>query len=119
MAEGFYAFGLSWAGGYLGATWTQVFMRAGGRDMSLRDITIAQMGNGATECGWRHAREARGGFGDFEKVSELSWVLPRKKTVDFRLLAEALQRVCTRWGGADKKARIERMCISLLMSKNL
>ena len=34
---------------------------------------------------------ARGGgdFGDFEKVNLLSWLLPRKKTVGFRLLAEA------------------------------
>ena len=37
--------------GYLGATLTQVFTRAGGTDVSLRDVTIAQMGNGATECG--------------------------------------------------------------------
>ena len=33
--------------GYLGATLTQVFMRVRGADMSLRDITIAQMGIGA------------------------------------------------------------------------
>ena len=37
--------------GYLGATLTQVFTRAGGADVSLRDVTMAQMGNGATECG--------------------------------------------------------------------
>ena len=37
--------------GYLGATLTQVFMRAGEADVSLRDVTIAQMGNGARECG--------------------------------------------------------------------
>ena len=36
--------------GYLGATFTQVFTRAGGADVSLRDVTIAQMGNGAREC---------------------------------------------------------------------
>ena len=54
----------------------------------LRDVTIAQMGNGARECGWRHAPEARGGFGGFWK-SQLSWVLPREKTVGFRLLAKA------------------------------
>ena len=37
-------------------------------------------------------------------------------TVDFHLLAEALGRCRTRWRrGADGKARIERMCISLLM----
>ena len=49
--------------GYLGATLTQVLTRAGGADVSVRDVTIAQMENGARECGWRH---------DFEKVS---WVL--------------------------------------------
>ena len=53
--------------GYLSASLTQVFTHAGGTDVSLRDVTIAQMGNGATECGWRHAPEARGGFGGFWK----------------------------------------------------
>ena len=38
-------------------------------------------------------------FGDFEKVSLLSWVLPREKMVDFRLLAVALRRVSTCWRG--------------------
>ena len=44
----FYAFGFSWAENlstqrisYLGATYTQVFTRAGGADVSLRDVTIA------------------------------------------------------------------------------
>ena len=83
--------------GYLGATLTQVFTRAGGADVSLRDIIIAQMGNGARECGWRHAPEARGGFGGFWK-SQLSWVLPREKTVGFRLLA-------TRVGGCRWKSQ--------------
>ena len=41
------------------------------------------------------------------------------RRVDFRLLAEALGGCRTKWGGADEKARIERMCISLLMLKNL
>ena len=44
-----------------------MFTRADGTDLSLRDVTIAQMGNGATECGWRHAPEARGGFGEIWK----------------------------------------------------
>ena len=35
---------------------------AGGADVSLSDVTIAQMGSGVTECGWRHAPEERGGF---------------------------------------------------------
>ena len=53
--------------GYLGATLTQVFTRADRADVSLRDVTVAQMGNGDRECGWRHAPEARGGFGGFWK----------------------------------------------------
>ena len=60
--------------GYLGETLMQVFTSAGGADVSLRDVTIAQMGNGATECGWRHAPEARGGFGGFWKCQLVSWV---------------------------------------------
>ena len=66
-----------------------VHARAVGVDVSLRDVTIAKMGNGATENGWRHAPEAHGGLGDFEKVIEWSWVQPREKTVGFSLLAEA------------------------------
>ena len=53
--------------GYLGATLTQVFTHACGTDVSLIDVTIAQMGNKATDCGWRHAPEARGGFWGFWK----------------------------------------------------
>ena len=75
--------------GYLGATLTQPFTRARRAAVSLRDVTIAQMGNGASKCERRHAPEARGGFWDFKKVSQLSWNLPRKKMVGFRLLAEA------------------------------
>ena len=59
--------------GYLGATLTQVFTRVRGADVSLRDVTIAQMGNGARECEWRHAPEARGGFEEFwRKLFKLS-----------------------------------------------
>ena len=103
---------------YLGAKLTQVFTRAGGADVSLRDVTIAQMGNGATECGWRHAPEERGGSGEIWKSQVVESCRPKKKG-NFRLLAESLGRCRTRWGGADGKARIERMYISLLMSKNL
>ena len=53
--------------GYLGATLAHVFMRAGGADVSPRDVTIAQMGNGVTEYGWGHAPETRGGFWGFWK----------------------------------------------------
>ena len=97
--------------GYLGATLTQVFTRTRRAGVSLRDFTIAQMGNGATECEWRHAPEARRGFGEFWK-SQLSWVLPRKKTAGFRLLTEArpvaLRRVplemgVGRWKSQNRK----------------
>ena len=64
--------------GYLGATITQVFKRAVGADVLLSDVTIAQMGNGARECGWRHAPETRGGFGGFWK-GQLSWELDTKR----------------------------------------
>ena len=70
-------------------------------DVSLRDVTIAHIGSGVTKCGWRHAQEERGGFlGDFEKVTELRWDLPRGKTVDFRLLAETFVAgaTCVRGG---------------------
>ena len=47
----------------------------------------------------------------------VSWVLPREKTVGFRLLAEArpvaLWRVPHVLGGGDGKVIIERLCISL------
>ena len=43
---------------------------------------------------WKRAED----LGNF-KESELSWVQHRKKTVDFRLLAETLGRCRTRWGG--------------------
>ena len=70
---------------YLGATLMQVFMRAGGADVSLRDVTIAQMGNEARECGWRHAPEARRRFWGFWK-SQLVGLRTRHRTrrVDFR-----------------------------------
>ena len=37
-------------------------MHVRGADMPLRDVTIAQIGNGATKCGWRHAPEGFWGF---------------------------------------------------------
>ena len=80
--------------GYLGATLT----RAGGGDVSLRDVTIAQMGNRASECEWRHAPEARGGFWEIWKsqLIELSCWLAEARPVAF--VAGA-----TRDGGQMKK----------------
>ena len=64
---------------YLGATLIQVFTGARGADVSLRDVTIAQMGNGATECGWRHASDARGVFGGFWKSQLVESCLGRRR----------------------------------------
>ena len=54
-------------------------------DVSLRDVTIAQMGNGDTAFEWRHAQEACGGFWEIWKVS---WVelktRHQTRRVDFR-----------------------------------
>ena len=80
-------------------------VRTWGVDVSLRDVTIAQMGNRTTECEWRHAPEVCGGFGEFwRKLVELSWDRPQEKTVDFHWLMEALRRVhsCCRGGNRWK-----------------
>ena len=60
--------------GYLGATLIQVFTRActGRADVSLRDVTMAHIGSGVTECGWHHAPEEPGGFWEILKKS-VSW----------------------------------------------
>ena len=77
--------------------------RLRGADMSLRDVTIAQMGNGAAECRWLHAPEARGGFGGFWK-SQLVELRTGHRTsrVDFRGSQRRDEFACygchTRWG---------------------
>ena len=54
--------------GYLSANINAGVSRAHAeRNVSLRDVTIAQMENGVTECRWRHAPEAHGGFWGFWK----------------------------------------------------
>ena len=91
--------------------------------MSLRDVTIARDGKrGYTVRVTSRTGSARGIWGDFEKVSELRLDTGR---VEMRPASEedgwfSLARgdLCggyhTCWGrGADEKARIERMGISL------
>ena len=74
-------------------------------EVSLRDVTIAQMGNGGQQVRMMSLTwSARRILGDFEKVCELRWDLPRGKTVGFSLLAETLwqvSHVCV--GGQMKK----------------
>ena len=80
--------------------------------MSLRDVTIAQMGNRDRECEWRHALEVRGGFGEFwRKLVEFQDL---RKTVDF--WAGPGHRPCGRCRtrlGEDGKVIIERLYIFL------
>ena len=94
--------------GYLGATLTQVFTRAGGTDVSLRDVTIAQIGKGATECGCLHEPEAHGEFWDFEKVSWVESCLGRRRLTFAcsRRPCDGCARVCVagcRWKSQNRK----------------
>ena len=97
--------------GYLGATLTQVFMHVGGTDVSLRDVTIAQMEIGAREL-WMTSRtgSARGGFGGFWK-SQLVELRTghRTRRVDFRGSESpdefARYRRRTRWGWGRWKSQ--------------
>ena len=95
-----------------------MFTREGGVDVSLRDVTIAQMGNGVRERGWRHAPEARWGFGGFWKCQlvELSsasgkggWLSLARRSQASGLVAGATHVM----EGADGKVIMERLCISL------
>ena len=61
-------------------------------------------------CEWQHAPEAR--TEDFGRFEKRSWVLPREKTVDFRLLAEALGRCHTSWGGRWKSQNRKNVYLS-------
>ena len=68
--------------------------------MSLRNVTKARDG----KQGHRVRVTSRAGsaleiLGDFEKVSYRVENWTPNETVDFRLLAEALDRCRTRWGG--------------------
>ena len=92
--------------GYFGATLTQVFTRARGADVSLSNVTIAQMGNGDQSAGDVTQRKRVEDLGDFEKIS---WVETRhrKRRVDYRgsQRADEFARYGRRrrWGGQMKK----------------
>ena len=67
-----------------------MFTRVRGAHVSFRDVTIKIPDRRYDQgCEWRHAPEA------WAEIWEMSvcWVLPWKKTVDFRLLAEAWWQV--------------------------
>ena len=92
-------------------------MRAGGADVSLRDVIIARIGGGVTECGWRHVED----FGRFWK-SQLVETRHQQSGDETHLGGRRLVFACSRrplwrvshvlgWG-ADEKACIERFCLS-------
>ena len=83
-----------------------MFTHVGGANVSLRDVIIAHMGNGARECGWCHAPEARGGFWGFGKVSWVESCLGRRR-LTFACLQKPGQWPCRGchmcwWGGRWK-----------------
>ena len=81
------------------------------------------MGNGVTQCEWRHAPEVCWGFWEiFKKSVELKLdtrrVGMRPASGEDSWFSLARGDLCGGchtcwWRGADKKATIERMCISL------
>ena len=88
-------------------------------DMSLRDVTIAQMGNGGSRVRMTsRTRSARKIWGDFEKVSRVE-MRPALGEDGWFLLAcgDLCGRCHICWGGADEKARIERLCLSLSLCR--
>ena len=87
-------------------------MRTGGADVSLRDVTIALMGNGASKCEWRHAPEARGGFWEFWKsqLVELSpasgengWLSLARRNQASGLCGGCRTRCRVRWKSQNRK----------------
>ena len=103
--------------GYLGATLTQVFTRV--RRQSER-VTQRCNNSPRWEMGLASANDVRHqkrveDLGNLKKVSRVE-TRHRTRRVDFRLLAEALGGCRSRWG-ADEKARIERLCLSLSLCR--
>ena len=103
----------------LGATLKHVFTFARRADVSLRDVTIARDGKRVTQYEWRHAPEVRGGFWVILKKS-VSWELDTERDGWHSLARGELCGECpTKWGRADEKAGIERLCLSPYVEKPL
>ena len=88
--------------GYLGATLTQVFTRAGRINISLRDATIAQMGNGASKCEWSVRRIS----GILKKVSRVENWTPNEKgwlSLARGGLGQVSHKMGNRWKSQNRK----------------
>ena len=89
--------------------------RSHGEDVLFTNVKIKIQGPGDVND-VMHRKRARKILGVWKK--SVSWVLPRRKKVDFRSLAEALYRVPRALGGgADGKASKERLCLSPYIEK--
>ena len=76
--------------------------------MSLRDVTIAKMGNRARECGWRHTPEAHGGYWGFWKSQWVESCLGRRRlalTCSPKPGQWHCDRCHTCWGGGRWKSQ--------------
>ena len=88
-------------------------MRVRRADVSLRDVTVARdRKRGYTVRVTSRTRSAWRILGDFEKVSELK-TCPRTRRLTFACSQNLCGGCHTCWeGGADEKARIERLYLS-------
>ena len=90
---------------------TGVHARAGGANVSIRDVTITRDGKRRLErANDVMHRKCAEDFGRFKKVSELRWDLTRGKTVGFCLLQETFEAGAThvasgwvRWKSQNRK----------------
>ena len=95
--------------------------RARGEDVSFKDVKIEILDSNWNRVMWVTSRTGivRWGFWGFEKNEGVQF-LPRRKKVDFQSWArpdEFVRYGRRTWFGADGKVSIERLCLSLLMSK--
>ena len=99
-----------------------------GADLSLRDVIIAQMGNGARECEWRHApEESAEDFGGFWKSQWVEFCLGRRRLA-FAYSLKPGQWPCggcqTCWGAGIWKSHhrkivhLSSLCRNLLLKGN-
>ena len=83
-------------------------------------VTIAQMGNGASKCEWRHALEACGGFWEFwRKLVELRPASREDGWLSFARRSQASGGCHTRWGGVMKKQNRKNVYLSPFVEEPL
>ena len=104
--------------GSLGAHIERRCSRARGADVTISDITI-KTPDRKWDWGreWRHARK-RWGFRGFEKKA-VSWDLNSEQAIRFLARAEGSTKCAARAGVRWKSQHRKKLCLSLLMSKNL